>query len=73
MVLVAVLLPHFMLAAVLALGRYEEYLLGGGESATEPPRRHLVAVPDLPSTELAAHGEAQAPYDRAAVRRRHAA
>ncbi len=73
MVLVAVLLPNLMMVAVLALGRYEEYMLGGDESAAAPPRRHLVAVPDLPSTELAAHGQAQPPYDRAAVRHLDAA
>ncbi|MFI5698496.1 hypothetical protein ACIA78_00475 [Streptomyces xanthochromogenes] len=73
MVLVAVLLPNLMLVAVLALGRYEELVLGGDEPAAEPPGRHLVAVPDLPPAGSAPHGEAEAPYDRATARRRHAA
>ncbi|GHB38054.1 hypothetical protein GCM10010331_26900 [Streptomyces xanthochromogenes] len=73
MVLVAVLLPNLMLVAVLALGRYEELVLGGNEPAAEPPGRHLVAVPDLPPAETAPHGEAEVPYDRATARRRLAA
>ncbi|MEU8777035.1 hypothetical protein [Streptomyces sp. NPDC048606] len=62
MLFAALLLPPFMLVAVLALGRYEETLLGrpdgagphAGHPAREPaePRpRHLHAVPNPnPST-----------------------
>jgi hypothetical protein len=39
-VFVGVLLPNLMLVAVLALARYEEFMLGGGESAREPRERH---------------------------------
>ncbi|MFF4186718.1 hypothetical protein ACFYZ9_26380 [Streptomyces sp. NPDC001691] len=68
MVFVAVLLPNLMLVAVLALGRYEEFMLGRGDPAAEPGERHLTAVPDLPSGEAA-----RTPRKRPAVRRRHAA
>ncbi|MFI6048874.1 hypothetical protein ACIBCO_02150 [Streptomyces violascens] len=72
MVFVAVLLPNLMLVAVLALARYEEFMLGGGEPAGEPGERHLVAVPDLPPDAAA---EVREPaYERhVARRRRHAA
>lgn len=45
MVAVALLLPFLMLCAVLALGRYEERVLGAPEPAR--PERRLRAVPDL--------------------------
>jgi hypothetical protein len=70
-VFVAVLLPNLMLIAVLALARYEEFMLGGGEPAGEPGERRLVAVPDLPPDTAA---EAMEPaYERPVARRRHAA
>ncbi|WP_438289822.1 hypothetical protein [Streptomyces sp. HUAS TT7] len=67
MVFVAVLLPNLMLVAVLALARYEEFMLGGGE----PGERHLVAVPDLPPD--AAAEAAEPAYEKPVARRRHAA
>ncbi|MGW8331276.1 hypothetical protein ACWGLE_25670 [Streptomyces sp. NPDC055897] len=73
MVLVAVLLPHLLLVAVLALGRYEELMLGGGEAASEPPKRHLVAVPDLPAAEPTPEREEATGYGRRTARGRHAA
>ncbi|MEU9097836.1 hypothetical protein [Streptomyces sp. NPDC048361] len=51
MVLIAVFLPVLLLMAVLALGRYEELMLGRDEPAEVPRGRHLVAVPDLPEAE----------------------
>ncbi|MEU3370541.1 hypothetical protein ABZ734_08660 [Streptomyces sp. NPDC006660] len=51
MVLIAVFLPILLLMAVLGLGRYEEFLLGGDEPAEAPRGRHLAAVPDLAEDE----------------------
>ncbi|MFG3281429.1 hypothetical protein [Streptomyces sp. NPDC048111] len=74
MVLVAVLLPNLMLAVVLALGRYEEFMLGVDEGGAEPRReRHLFAVPDLPPVEEAADRDPRPSHASPAPARRHAA
>ncbi|MGW2813708.1 hypothetical protein [Streptomyces sp. NPDC001415] len=77
MVFVAVLLPNLLLVVVLALARYEEFMLGGDDPVGEPRERHLAAVPDLPATgaapgEAASVDGARTPYQKPA-RRRHAA
>ncbi|MFG2721280.1 hypothetical protein ACGFW5_23715 [Streptomyces sp. NPDC048416] len=72
MVLVAVFLPALMLIALLALARYEEFMLGGGEAAEEPPGRHLVAVPDLPVAQATAPDAARPFGDTGAWDRRAA-
>ncbi|MFJ9339176.1 hypothetical protein ACIRP0_07760 [Streptomyces sp. NPDC101733] len=69
MLLTAFLLPPLLLCAVLALGRYEEFLLGPrGENGAEPVAgRHLRAVPDLEV------GSEPVPTHRRTHGRRHAA
>ncbi|MGY1455756.1 hypothetical protein [Streptomyces sp. SS8] len=52
MAVTAFVIPPLLLCVMLALGRYEERMLGeaGPESAAEAPgERHLRAVPDLPA------------------------
>uniref|UniRef100_A0AAU2UX67 Uncharacterized protein n=1 Tax=Streptomyces sp. NBC_00003 TaxID=2903608 RepID=A0AAU2UX67_9ACTN len=83
MVFVAVLLPNLLLVVVLALARYEEFMLGGHDPVGEPRERHLAAVPDLPATgaapgeatsaEAASVDGARTPYEKPVARRRHAA
>ncbi|CAL9605926.1 hypothetical protein SUDANB106_05542 [Streptomyces sp. enrichment culture] len=52
MAVTAFVIPPLLLCVMLALGRYEERMLGEAdpEPAAEPAReRHLRAVPDLPA------------------------
>ncbi|MBN3932836.1 hypothetical protein IQ279_25030 [Streptomyces verrucosisporus] len=51
MAVTAFVIPPLLLCVMLALGRYEERMLGeaGPEPAKAPRERHLRAVPDLPA------------------------
>ncbi|SFK20722.1 hypothetical protein [Streptomyces pini] len=53
MAVAAFVIPPLLLCVMLALGRYEERMLGeaGPEPAEAPSERHLRAVPDLPAGE----------------------
>uniref|UniRef100_A0AAU2VFS5 Uncharacterized protein n=1 Tax=Streptomyces sp. NBC_00003 TaxID=2903608 RepID=A0AAU2VFS5_9ACTN len=57
MVIVAVLIPPLLLGVLLALGRYEECLLGAPTPIEDHLReRHGYAVPDDPSEQAQQHG-----------------
>ncbi|PJE95514.1 hypothetical protein CUT44_23055 [Streptomyces carminius] len=51
MVVAAFVIPPLMLCVLVALGRYEEHMLGGDPGAPRHAsrRRHLRAVPDEPA------------------------
>ncbi|MDH2409423.1 hypothetical protein ACG5V6_01785 [Streptomyces chitinivorans] len=51
MAVAAFVIPPLLLCVMLALGRYEERMLGevDPEPAETPRERHLRAVPDLPA------------------------
>ncbi|MBT2382962.1 hypothetical protein [Streptomyces sp. ISL-11] len=69
MVVVALLLPPLLLCGILAMGRYEERLLGAPDADADTPRhgrRHLRVVPGPPSRE-------PSPADSGEDRARHAA